>query len=214
MFYHGRSLDLYKASIWTFLKYKFTTFFAAFFIDIAPSSLFDLPSIQRYLSSVISYLSAHTCPMNMVPDPNDNLIYHLDRDGKLVEKLRHTDGRANCLTDSIDVFKGIKKTDRLKSALARGAAEFCERYPAAWFLEGKQGTREEKMAKVALEFLEKSAIADFIAYCISDRLRHREVRGSTTRKPYDDSCPMSSERMLINGVVSRKLTRFICSLAS
>ena len=55
MFYRGCRLELYKASIWTFLEYKYTTFFAAAFsIDIAPSSLFDLTSIQGYLSSVIS----------------------------------------------------------------------------------------------------------------------------------------------------------------
>ena len=151
----------------------------------------------------------------MASNANEYVIYHIDRDGKFDAKLDDTDGRAKCLITLADIVRAILKTDKVNSALVRRATEYCDHNPAAWFLQEGQGSREERIKDVVREFLDRfQGRRGFPTLCISDRLRHADVTGVVHRYQWEGPFLLSSERMLLNGVVSRKPTRSRCSLAN
>ena len=153
----------------------------------------------------------------MASNANDYLIYHLDQDGALVDKYDHTDGRATCAIDSINIVLAMLKTDRVKYALRQMTEEYCEsREPFAWeswFLQIEKGTREEKIDNVVARFLKLFLIPVFPTVLISDHLTPN-VLGGVGRPVWEEYYLLISERMQLNGAVSRKPTRFRCSLAS
>ena len=154
----------------------------------------------------------------MPSDPNDYSIYHIAHDGKLVGKLDDTDGRAACCIESADNVREILKTDTINSALAQMTTEYVEHFLTAWFLIEAKAKGEdlvERQKKVPLEFLEMFSIFhQFPALYLSDRLRHLDVIGACKRFMWGMIFRMLKQRILLNGVVGRKLTRFRCSLAS
>ena len=154
----------------------------------------------------------------MRSDPNDYSIYHIDQEGRLVGKLDDTDGRAACCIESADNIGAILKTDTINSALAQMTTEYVEHFLTAWFLieaQNKGEDLEERQKKVTLEFLEMFLIFhQFPALYLSDRLRHLDVIGACERLSSETIFRLFTQRLLLNGVVGRKLTRFRCSLAS
>ena len=140
----------------------------------------------------------------MASDANDYHIYHINQDGKLVGKFKHTDDKATCLIDSINIAQGMLKREEVKSALIQIATEFCEVFPTAWFLLQEQGTQEEKIDNLVRQFLDMFLIPEFPTLYISDRLKHLDVTGVTHRFKWEDHFSMSSQRIALNGNVSRK----------
>ena len=214
MFYQACRLRLLRKPIWTFLVYKYSTFFAAFFFNITPSFLFDLLSIQGYPSPIIPHIPAHTYPLSMASNANKYTIYHLDQDGLLTGKYDHTDGRATCLIDSTNIAWAILKMDIVKAAFVTIAEKHCDEYPTSWFLQDREGTRAAKINNVTVEFLKTILIPKFPTLYISDRMRHLDVLGAIHRDDWEDTFSISSERMSLNGRVSRKPPRSRRCLAS
>lgn len=110
------------------------------------------------------------------------------------------------------------KTDEFRSALIQMATEFCELNPTAWFLQQGQGTREQKIKDVVQNFLDmflgRWCRRGFPTLCCSDRLMYQDVTGVSYRYEPQGPFLLSSERIVLNGMVSRKPKRFRCSLAS
>ena len=151
----------------------------------------------------------------MASDANGYPIYLFDRDGGLVAKLDDTDSMGKCLIEPADIVRAILKTDPSKSALAQMAAEFSEYHSTAWFLQEEQGTQEEKTTNVVCGFRDLfQGRRGFPSLCPSEPLRLEDIAGVTHRYPQGGRFLLSSERMVLNGLVSRKPTRFRCSLAS
>ena len=151
----------------------------------------------------------------MASDANDFPIYLIDQGGKLAAKLDNTDGKAICLIKLAVIVVTILKTDVGMSALARMAAEFVEHFSAPWFLQEGQGTPEEDIKNVVRQFLDMfMGRRGFPTLCPSDRLRHEDFTGVTHRYKPGGPFHLSSERISLNGGVSKKPTRFRCSLAS
>ena len=145
----------------------------------------------------------------------DYPIYLIDQGGKLDAKLDHTDRRGNCVTDFVIIVRAILMTNRGKSALFQMAIEFCAHHPSAWFLQEGQGTEEEKIKDVVRKFLEMLVGRfGFPTLCPSDRLRHENVTGVSYWYEPQGPFLLSSERIVLNMVVSRKPARFTCSLAN
>ena len=150
----------------------------------------------------------------MASDANDYPIYLLDHNGRLDAKLNITDGRAKALIHLVHIVREIFKTDHGKSAFVKLTDDFCESHPEAWFLQEKQGTREERIHSVVDDFLEMSMTGHgFSTLCLSNRLSHPNILGVTHRHEWKDHFELSSQSMLLNGKVSRKPTRVRSSLS-
>ena len=141
-------------------------------------------------------------------------IYHVDQKGKLAKKLVHTDGRATCVIDSLNVVQGFLKEETVGFALSKLATEFGPSDPEAWFLQREGGTPKDKRDAAVRQFLEMLRIPVFPTIYISDRLKHLDTKGVSFRVEWKKSFSMPKQRLVLNGGVGRKPTRFRCSLAS
>lgn len=154
----------------------------------------------------------------MASNANDYTIYtvyHINQDGTLIGKLDETDGRAACVIESAHIVQAMLRTDRIKLAFDQMTADHAAHFKATWYLTEGQGEPQERKDKVALEFLKFfSVFHQFPALCLSDRLRHLSVTGALRRNMWQDVFQLFAHRIVLNGVVSRKLTRFRCRLAS
>ena len=153
----------------------------------------------------------------MASNTNCFLIYHLDQDGALVKKYDHTDGMATCVIDSINIVQAMLKTDTVKDALRQIAVEYCEYRKqfrgTPWFLQDGEGTREERIGNFVARFLKLFLIPAFPTIFIGDNLE-KDYRGTCHRPVWEDRFLLFHQKMQLNGAVSRKPTRFRCSLAS